>query len=144
MTPPTSPNQAGSRVGFLSEIFLTNSSSDQEALNCTLPPKTLHQEGITLIIIWFRVASLSVRLSPLATYSQMGRRPPSPDIPQAKRRWRNERSATLSAVAEGEGEGREYPTPSATTPVREATKAWMVASEIPRATRIGAGGGTIG
>ena len=76
MNPP--PAQAGSREGFKSDVFLTNSESGTEALKCALPLKTLRQEGSPLNKVWLRVAIPSTRPFMRATYYQMGERSTSP------------------------------------------------------------------
>ena len=63
--------------------------------------------------------------------------------PHAKRRCRIKTIATLNSGADGEGQGSAATTTNNTTPCSAAAKAWIVASNRPKAPSPVAGGGTI-
>ena len=74
----------------------------------------------------------------------MGGRYPSTDTPHTKQIWRRESVTTFPVGAAGEGEVNAAPTPTATTPCRDAAMAWIAASERPRVARPVSGGDPIG
>ena len=113
-------------------------------MKCTLPPNTLHQEGIPLNKVWLRVTSPSMQPFAWDTSSHMGGRPKYPATPHAKGGWSSKSAATLPEGGLGEGEGGATPTPVATTPCSAAANTWNMASERPSVANLGAGGAAVG
>ena len=136
--------QAKSREGFVKDTLFTDTKSGREALKCALPPKPLQRDRILLRISCFMVASSSLHPFTRSTSSQMGGRSASPATPHVKRGCSRNRSATFPAGAAYDGEGRDSPTPSTTTPCRAAAKAWTETMENLKAVSPSAGGGPMG
>ena len=133
-----------SREGFIKDRFLKNAKSGIEALKCSLLQKTLEHEESPLSRVWLRVASPSVRPFMLACPYQMGGRLSSPATLHVNWRWISDSAAIIPGGSVGEGGGRSAPTPASTTYCSADTKAWMVASEIPKLASPYAGSGPVG